>query len=110
MKPLVPGRARLEFTEYLQPGPLAIELNTAANTLAAVTVATYLDQPEDVVALDVLFASLPDGTSSVADDPGREGQEHPRRHPEQRPSTRRAVTASRAGGLIHAINSCFFRS
>jgi hypothetical protein len=64
VKPLVPGRARLEFTEYLQPGDLlAIELNTAANTLAAVTVATYLDQPEDVVALDVLFASLPDGTS-----------------------------------------------
>jgi hypothetical protein len=64
MKPLVPGRARLEFTEYLQPGDLlAIELNTAANTLAAVTVGTYLDQPEDVVALDVLFASLPDGTS-----------------------------------------------
>jgi hypothetical protein len=64
VKPLVPGRARLEFTEYLQPGDLlAIELNTAANTLAAVTVATYLDQPEDIVALDVLFASLPDGTS-----------------------------------------------
>ena len=44
LKPLVPGRARLEFTEYLQPGDLlAIELNTAANSLAALTVATYLD-------------------------------------------------------------------
>ena len=64
VKPLVPGRARLEFTEYLQPSDLlAIELNTAANTLAAVTVATYLDQPEDAVALDVLFASLTDGTN-----------------------------------------------
>ena len=64
VKPLAPGRARLEFTEYLQTGDLlGIELNTAANTLAAVTVATYLDRPEDVVALDVLFGSLTDGTS-----------------------------------------------
>jgi len=62
--PLDQGRARLEFSNYLQNGDrLAIDVNAAASTLAAVTVATYLEKPEDTVALDVRFASLPDGTS-----------------------------------------------
>ena len=63
VKLLVPGRVRLEFTEYLQPGDLlAIDLNTAANRLAALTVASYLDQPDEVVTLAVQIAALPDGT------------------------------------------------
>ena len=67
VKPLDAGKARLEFTDYLQPGDrLAIDVNAAANNLSALTVGTYLEKPEDVVSLDVRFAALPDGTSYTA--------------------------------------------
>ena len=53
---------RIELKDYLQPGDkLTLVVNGAANTIAALNVATYLDKPDDVVALDVQFASLTDG-------------------------------------------------
>jgi hypothetical protein len=67
VKPLDQGRVRLELAEYLQPGDrLAIDVNGATNSLAAVALSTYLDKPEDAVQLDVKYASLPDGTNYAA--------------------------------------------
>ena len=43
-----------------------IDLNAAANSIGAVNVNTYLEEPEDVVSLDVRFAALPDATSYPA--------------------------------------------
>ena len=62
-----PGLARLEFADYLQPGDrLAVDLDAAANRLKGLTVATYLDQPEDAVTLAVQLGALTDGTSYTA--------------------------------------------
>jgi hypothetical protein len=67
MKPADQGRVRVELLDYLQPGDhLTLEVNAAANSMAGVNVATYLDKPDDVVALDVKFASLADGTNYSA--------------------------------------------
>jgi len=64
IKPVEQGVVRLALPEYVQPGDqLTIDINAAANAIAAVNVATYLDKPEDTVTLDVKFATLPDGTS-----------------------------------------------
>lgn len=61
------GRARVEITDYLQPGDsLAFEVDAAANTLVAVSVATYLEKQDEPVTLDVRFATLPDGTNYSA--------------------------------------------
>lgn len=62
--PVESGKVRLELPDYVQPGDkLTIDVNAAANSLAAVNVASYLDKKEDTVTLDVKFATLPDGTS-----------------------------------------------
>jgi hypothetical protein len=62
-----PGRARLEFSDYLKPGDrLAVDVDAAANRLLGVSVASYLDKPEDAVTLDVQFGALADGTSYTA--------------------------------------------
>jgi hypothetical protein len=61
------GGARLEFTGYLQPGDVfAIDLDAAANRLSAISLATYLDTPDEPVTLAVRFATLDDGTSYAA--------------------------------------------
>ena len=66
--PTEPGSVRLEFADYLQPGDrLAIVVNAAANNLTSLNVATYLEKREDVVALDVRFGALTDGTSYTAE-------------------------------------------
>jgi len=65
--PAGPGRARLEFADYLQPGDrFALDVDAAANRLQGVTVATYLDKPEDAVTLDVQQGALADGTGYSA--------------------------------------------
>jgi len=67
LKPTGPGGVRLEFTGYLQPGDsFAIDIDGAANHLTGITLATYLVTTDDPVALNVRFATLPDGTSHVA--------------------------------------------
>jgi len=64
IKPTDGGRVQLAFTDYVQPGDrFTIDVNAAASNLSAITVATYLEKPEDTVALKVAFAALPDGTS-----------------------------------------------
>ena len=66
--PTEPGRARLEFADYLLPGDrLGIVVNAAANNLASPNVATYLDERDEAVTLDVKFGTLTDGTSYTAE-------------------------------------------
>lgn len=67
IKPIDAARVRLELKDYLQAGDvLGIEINAASNSLAALSVATYLDKAEDTVALAVKWGSLQDGTGYVA--------------------------------------------
>lgn len=68
IKPMDQGQVRLELNDYLQAGDrLAVDVNAAANSLAGLSVSTYLDKPDEVVALDVRLASLDDGTSYTAE-------------------------------------------
>jgi hypothetical protein len=65
--PLDQGRVGIAFKDYLQAGDqLTVVVNAKANNLGSLIVATYLDKPEDVVALDVAFGTLSDGTSYTA--------------------------------------------
>jgi hypothetical protein len=58
------GKLRLEFQNYLQPKDMMlIDVDAKAALLSALSVATYLDNPEDAVKLAVRFATLADGTS-----------------------------------------------
>jgi hypothetical protein len=67
LKPTQSGRARVEFSDYLQPGDLmAIDVDAAANRLVGLSVNTYLEKAEDAVTLNVQFAALPDGTNYSA--------------------------------------------
>jgi len=61
------GVVRLDFPDYLKPGDrLSIDVDAAANQLRGLTVASYLDEAKDAVALAVKLATLPDGTSYTA--------------------------------------------
>jgi hypothetical protein len=61
------SKVRLELSDYHQSGDkLTVVVNAATNTLAGLSVATYLDKPKDTVTLDVQFSALADGTSYQA--------------------------------------------
>jgi len=61
------GLVRLELPDYLRPGDrLSIDVDAAANQLRGLTVASYLDQADDAVALAVQMGTLGDGTSYTA--------------------------------------------
>jgi hypothetical protein len=61
------GLVRLEFPDYLKPGDrLSIDVDAAANQLRGLTVASYMEQAEDAVALAVQLGTLADGTSYTA--------------------------------------------
>jgi len=62
------GRVRLELADFLKPGDrLAVDVDTAANRLVALQVASYLDDAEDAVTLNVTFGTLSDGTTYPAE-------------------------------------------
>ena len=62
------GAVRLLISQYLQPGDsMAIDLNRAAGTLNGLSVSTWLDKPEETVALAVRMATLPDGALYAAE-------------------------------------------
>jgi len=62
------GRVRLELADFLKPGDrLAVDVDTAANRLVALQVASYLDDAEDAVTLNVTFGPLSDGTTYPAE-------------------------------------------
>jgi hypothetical protein len=62
------GKAlRVNLRDYAKPGDvLTVEVDPASNRVMGLTVATYLDDPKDIVTLDVRFASLQDGTGYPA--------------------------------------------
>jgi hypothetical protein len=65
--PAGPGLVRLEFPDYLKSGDrLSIDVDAAANQLRGLSVASYLDQAEDAVALAVQLGTLADGTTYTA--------------------------------------------
>ena len=51
----------------LPSGGLAIDVDGKAALPSALSVATYLEKPEDAVTLDVRFGALADGTSYTAE-------------------------------------------
>jgi hypothetical protein len=68
MQMLEPGRrVRLNFADYLKPGDsLGVDIETPTNRLLAVAVSSYLDSPQDAIALNVTMSVLPDGTIYAA--------------------------------------------
>ncbi len=63
-----PGRrVRLDFGDYLKPGDrLSAGIDTRTNQLLSVSVASYLETPDDPIQLEVTMAVLPDGTAYAA--------------------------------------------
>ena len=58
---------RVEFRNYVQPNDqMAIDVDAKAALLSGLSVATYLEKPEDAVTLNVRFGALADGTSYTA--------------------------------------------
>jgi len=61
------SKVKLELSDYVQSGDkLTLVIDAAKNTLAGLSVATYLEKPKDTVTLDVQFGALADGTSYQA--------------------------------------------
>jgi flavin-binding protein dodecin len=61
----LPGgsNVRLNFKDYNLPGDtLSVSLNPTTNKPLGFGVSTYIDEPKDVVDLDVTVGTLPDGT------------------------------------------------
>jgi hypothetical protein len=52
------------FKNYAQPGDqMRITFDSVAKKIMSMTIDTYMDNPQDVVALQIQFARLPDGTN-----------------------------------------------
>jgi hypothetical protein len=67
MQPQPDGKVRVEFRNYVQPNDqMSIDVDAKAALLSGLSVATYLEKPEDAVTLNVRFATLADGTSYTA--------------------------------------------
>jgi hypothetical protein len=66
---LEPGkRVRLDFRDYHKAGDtLGVEMDLTDNRLLGLTVASYLDSPDDAVGLDVRFSTLSAGSSYASD-------------------------------------------
>jgi hypothetical protein len=61
---LNPGAGEVVFTDYAKPGDkVTLVFDSATKKIRTFNVATYLDEPKDVVTLNVSFNSLPDGTN-----------------------------------------------
>jgi hypothetical protein len=61
------GKVQITISQYLQPGDsLAVDMDTAASRLLALTVNTYLEKPDDAVTLAVQMNTLPDGALYAA--------------------------------------------
>jgi hypothetical protein len=61
------GIVTLVFRDYAKPGDtVTLMFDTAAKKVRGYDVNSYLDAPDDVVTLKVVFDSLPDGTNYAA--------------------------------------------
>jgi hypothetical protein len=64
VQPAAAGGARIEFKDYVKPKDLlAIEVDPSGTRFSTISVASYMDSPDDAVTLNVVFAALEDGTS-----------------------------------------------
>jgi hypothetical protein len=67
LQPSGEGIALLLFRDYAKPqDTVTLAFDTAAKKVRGYDVNSYLDAPEDVVTLKVVFDSLPDGTNYAA--------------------------------------------
>jgi hypothetical protein len=67
LQPSGEGIAMLVFRDYAKPGDtVTVAFDTAAKKVRGYDVNSYLDAPNDVVTLKVVFNSLPDGTNYAA--------------------------------------------
>jgi hypothetical protein len=67
LQPSGEGIAMLIFRSYAKPqDSISLAFDTAAKNIRGYDVNSYLDAPEDVVTLKVVFDSLPDGTNYAA--------------------------------------------
>jgi hypothetical protein len=67
LQPSGEGIAMLIFRDYAQAqDSVTLAFDTAAKKVRGYDVSSYLDAPEDVVTLKVVFNTLPDGTSYAA--------------------------------------------
>lgn len=67
LQPSPGGIVTLVFRDYAKTGDaVTLTFDTATKKIEAYDVNTYLDAPEDVVTLKVVFESLPDGVNYVA--------------------------------------------
>ena len=67
LQPSGNGMAMFVFRDYAKPGDaVTLTFDTAAKKVRGYDVNSYLDAPEDVVTLKVVFDSLPDGTNYAA--------------------------------------------
>ncbi len=61
------GLVTLVFHDYAVPGDsMSVTIDGATNKIRSFVVNTYLDDPSQVVTLNAVFQSLPDGTNYVA--------------------------------------------
>lgn len=66
IQPTPGGVVTLVFHDYAQPSDtVSLTFDMATKKIQGYDVNTYLDAPEDVVTLKVVFNSLPDGTNYV---------------------------------------------
>jgi len=62
----VGGVVNFIFRDYAQPGDqMTLTFDPAQSTIVSLAVNTYMDDPKNVVTLQVQMASLPDGTRHV---------------------------------------------
>jgi hypothetical protein len=67
IQPSAGGTVILVFRDYAKPGDaVTLTFDTTARKIQGYDVKSYLDAPEDVVSLKVVFQDLPDGTNYVA--------------------------------------------
>jgi len=67
LQPSGNGMVMFVFRDYAKPGDaVMLTFDTAAKKVRGYDVNSYLDAPEDVVTLKVVFDSLPDGTNYTA--------------------------------------------
>ena len=60
------GLMNLVFRDYAQAGDqMTLTFDTATKKIISISINTYMDEPKDVVTLQVQMASLPDGTNYV---------------------------------------------
>ncbi len=65
--PAAGGVVSITFNSYAKPGDaVTVTLDSATKQILSFKVNTYLDSPQDVVTLNVVFASLPGGPNYVS--------------------------------------------